>query len=158
MEEHKELTPEQQVHSESVEASSLLDRGFEFTVGKRKFIIKQPPLGTLDMLSELYLKMDFDVDEINEDLMKSGKQLVKKHAKAVAKAVAISILVKKWKVRLYGRSLANYIYWNVTPSKLVEIVRLMNLTCNMKDFIISTMSMSASRTTKPTAVEQSKEA
>ncbi|HEY1055009.1 MAG TPA: hypothetical protein VGE24_07735, partial [Emticicia sp.] len=76
-----------QLEAEKQEASILIDEGFYFKVPKksilrwfskkknRKFIIRQPYGGALDMMSRLFLEIDFDEKAISDNPLTETKRL-----------------------------------------------------------------------------------
>ena len=154
----KELTPEERINAEQGELDSLIEKGFSFKVKKREFLVREPYLGTLDRLSDLFIKMDYDITKLDTEFMQESKRMAHASAKMCAKVIAIAVLNNKWKIRLLSGAMYRYFLWNIQPSKLFELTRLINLTCNLRDFTYSIISMSAARTTKPEMIEQSQKA
>lgn len=145
-------------NAENIELDLLLDRGVEFTVAKkgflkkkkeRKFLIKQPYLGTLDILSSLFLRMELNENELNSDPLGETKRLINRSAKDCAMVVAVAILNDKWKIKFFKKRLANYLLWRVTPQKLWQLTLIINNMSNLWDFTNSIRLMSGARTTAP---------
>ena len=154
---------EDQNKAESLELDLLLDRGTVFKVTKtswlsklskkkeREFFIKQPYLGTLDILSGLYVSMKVDEGELDKDPMGESKRLVRRSAKTCAMVVAVAVLNSKWKIKLFAKIYANYFMWHVTPQYMWKLAITINNMSNLSDFTNSIRLMSGARTTAPTA-------
>lgn len=149
-EEQPRLTPQE---AEQNEIDTLIDRGMEFKVGKRSFVIHQPYYGTLDHLANIFIKMEVNMDKLDEDGALEAKKMAAKYSKLCAEAVAVAVLRTKWRIRLFKRPLAQYFYWHITPRTMRELARRINAMLNMLDFTHSIVSMSATRTTMPETME-----
>jgi hypothetical protein len=151
--------------AEQHEADVLINRGIQFTVPKRSilrhfsrkkqrtFTIQQPYLGTLDVLSRVFLSIGFDETMLAENALAGAKRITAESARKCALAVAISVLNSKWKIRLFARLMAGYFLWRIQPSKLVQLAIYINQINNLGDFISSIRLMSATRTTAPHRIE-----
>lgn len=147
--------------AENIELDLLLDRGVEFEVSKRglftrfskkkkrKFSIKQPYLGTLDVLSSLYLGMDMSEVEIDKDPHGESKRLVNRSAKKCAMVVAVAVLNSKWGIKFFAKPFAKYLMWRVTPKMMWQLALTINNMSNLGDFTNSIRLMSGARTTAP---------
>lgn len=139
---------------------AMLDRGVKISIperslfayfGKkeRSFTIRQSYLGTLLEISRVALKLDYDEKAISEAAFTESKQLAKRHSKNMALIAAIAILNSRWGIRLWKRPLANYLFWRLTPQKLVQLSIVVMQMNNISDFINSIRLMSGVRLTAP---------
>lgn len=160
MQENKILTEEEKVKIENMEAGALLDRGVEFKVKKRKFIIKKPYLGTLDIISKLNLDMAFEEDVLQSDnITHEANKIANKSAMSYALLIAVVVLNSKWKIKLFAKLLANWFYWNIKPYELKGLAQIILEDNSLVDFILSIRLIAGmKRTTKPNLIEQSKQA
>ena len=158
------------LEAEKNEIDILIDRGVSFKTPKRsllrylskkkerEFRIKQPYAGTLDILSGIFLKMEFDEEALSADPLGESKRLAAKSAKLCAKVVAIAVLNDKTMIRLFFRIMTRYFLWRITPSTMLQLALIINQMCNFRDFTSSIRLMSGTRTTKPNPIEQNKKA
>lgn len=143
--------------AEAREQQILLGRGFEFVVGKRKYTIRQPYLGTLDHLAEQFLKLDLNKEKLqSEDPMEifgEQKRLVRPNASILARIVAIAALNSFWKIKLLVPIYTLYFRWNITPEDLMKLTGIVIRASNLQDFTASIALLSVNRTTAPKAIE-----
>ena len=152
------------------ESQNLIERGVEFTTPKksilkyfskqkeRKFVIRQPYIGALDLMCYEFLQTEIDEDLLQGDPLSEAKKLSHKSVKRLAAIVAIAVLDSWWKIKLFKDVLTTYFLWRITPKKLLEISLIINQMCNFSDFINSTRLMSVTKTTTPTPVEEKQKA
>ena len=145
--------------AEARELAVLLDKGFEFQVRKKKYLIKQPYLGTLDYLAEQFLKLD-----VNREILESGegreifdeqkRMLVeRKNTRIAARIVSIAVLNSRWKITFLTWFYARMFRWSVTSSDLMKLTGIILRASNLQDFSTSIALMSVNRTTAPRAIE-----
>lgn len=156
--------------AEQHEADVLINKGIRFTVPKRSllrhfskqkqrtFTIEQPYLGTLDVLSRVFLSIEFEESMLAENALAEAKRITAESARKCALAVAIAVLNSKWKIRLFAPLMANYFLWRIQPSKLIRLAIYINQINNLGDFISSIRLMSATRTTAPRRIETATQA
>jgi len=163
------MTNEEQfdaLQAEINESRILIEKGVQFKVKKqsllkylsknqeRNFIIQQPFLGTLDLISELFLKINFDEELIKANPLSESKLLVSKTAKICSLVVAISVLNNRILIKLFSKILASYFLWRLKPSDLFNIALIINQINNYGDFTNSIRLMSIIRTTAPNLIEK----
>lgn len=157
-----EFTEEDNIDKKQAEGNELkvlLDKGITFKAGKKEYLIKQPYLGTLDYLSDEYLKLDIDIHTINqsEDFFQrfnEQKRIIKPNVKIAAKVVAIAVLNSRWKIKLLSGIYSRIFLWNLTPELLLKLVEIIIQSSNLKDFTSSIIYLSISpRTTAPQVIE-----
>ena len=145
---------------EREELDLMVDKGVNFTVKKRSilrfigrpergFTIYQPYLGTLDLLSREFLKIEFDEEKLQTDGLSESKRLGSKAAKVLADILAIAVLSDKWKIRLFKKALSSYFLWRVTPSKMLELSMIINIMMNLEGFINSIRLNAIHKTANP---------
>lgn len=145
---------------EQQELEDLLDKGVEFEVKKRKFLIKKPYLGTLDLMSDLALKIAYE-DEIisGENGANYAREVITNASKGYALLVAIVVLNSKWKIKLFSKILAKWFYWNMKANDLKKLAQIVLEDDSVINFLISIRLISGlKRTTKPNQIEQNKQA
>lgn len=150
------LTKEQETNLEKLELERLMDRGVSFQLGKRKYIIKEFYGGTLDALSEQFIKLEMVIPDGQET--QAYNRYIKHNAKTWAKIIAIAALNSKWKIKFLSGLLAQKILWQYKPSDLSNLVDIVHTMCNYKDFIRSSVLIAGIRTTKPTTEEVKEQA
>lgn len=142
---------------EANEAASLVEKGVKFTVGKSEYEIKEFYAGTLDILANIFIEMQFDEEKLSENPIAESKYITKKSAKLCAKALAIAVLNNRWKIKWLTPFLAKKFLWTITPTRLMKASIIIAQMSNFGDFINSIRLIAGSRTTKPNPIEKSKE-
>jgi hypothetical protein len=137
----------------------LLEHGVQFTLpgrsifGKakeRSFLVKQSYLGTLYHLSKLYLQLEINENTFSDENWMTEAKKLYKHAPIMSRVVATAYLNSKWKIRLFARPLSTYFLWHITPSKMVDICKMIIVDLNnMQDFMITIKLLSVSPMTTP---------
>ena len=136
-----------------------------------KFTISEPTLAILDHISAE--QIDLVVDEKimkSEEGMSQARKLTGKHSRRLAKIIALAVLGQDYikmipegprtRYEYDNKGLAeltDLFFHNIKPSKLIQLVVLINTMANLGDFINSIRLMSASRTTMPIRIEANKE-
>jgi hypothetical protein len=145
-----------------------LVRKRKFVDVKRQFRIEEPTLSTLDRLSVEWIELAIDEKVIKSpDAMVRARAMVNQHAIRLARIVAIATLGVD---RLKLSTAKGYPHWiedkrkveeltdlfarNLKPSKLHQLVTIINAMCNLGDFLNSIRLMQAERTTMPIRIEE----
>lgn len=140
--------------------AALINKGLDFTVErtglfgkgrKRTFHIKQLYLGTMDLVSETFAKMEIDEVKISEDPIAEGRRLEHLYAREMARIVALAVLNGKWKIRFFARFYTSYFLWRINPTKLYQLAMIINTLSNTPDFVNSIRLLSIVRTAPPKA-------
>lgn len=105
------------------------------------------PLGLMDMQSRLYHKLEIDYKGTTSEIV--GKN-VKHNAKICAEIIAITLLAKPWKIRLFKWWMKRHILWNVDSGKLWKFTNDLFIANAYKGFITSIELMSVNKVTAPT--------
>lgn len=147
------------VSAEKAEADLLIDKGVFFTTPitswickllgqkERRWTIKQPFLGTLDLQAPYQIKMDIDEDKIQKDPLVESKIITAKASYPAAMIIAMAVLNSRLSILFFARPLAYYFLWHIQPKKLIQIAILINTISDYGNFINSIRLMSASRRT-----------
>jgi len=166
----KKLTEEEKIKIEQQEANNLVESGMHFMVRKksalsifsknkeRKFIIRQPYLGALDLMCKEFLKLEFDEEEAKLDSLNLMKKIASRNMDVLCNIVAISVLDSEWKIKLFKKYLAYYIRWRVTPETLLNLSIIILQLCNHEDFMHSIRFLRVVQTTRPQLIENDKAA
>jgi hypothetical protein len=151
-----ESAPKQEQEQNIID--TLIEKGLKFNIGKREYVVKELHLGAMDMMADMFIKMEIDEDAIKENTLSAPKYEVKKSAKAFARVIAIAILdgknYSKWRIKLFAGMLAKKIVWRVKPSVMFEISKVILQLNNYADFLNSIRLTAGARTTKPNPIEQ----
>lgn len=143
--------------AEKKELEVLLDKGLVFSAGGKQYLIKQPFLGTLDYLSNEFLKLDFNSENLNSDnpikVFDEQKRIVQPNVKICARIVAIAVLNSRWKIKFLTGWYAAKFRWSVTPEDLFKLTNIVLQASNLRDFTNSIALLSINRTTAPAAIE-----
>ena len=133
-----------------VTRAMLLEKGVKFTIpvrglfarltGKkeRSFCMYQSYLGTLLHLHKVYTSIQIDEQAMDGlSWMNEGKKSYR-HARKLAKIVAIAYLNSRWKIRLLSGFYTWYFLYRITPEKMLGLVKMIIVDMNnMQDFIVS---------------------
>jgi len=140
-------------------AETILEKGVFFRVpnagimryfkDETTFILKQPNAGTLLKISQVAASIEIDEDKITENPIFESWQITKREIVNVTRIVAIAILGTKWRIFFLTGILTRYLMWRVTPSKLIELAKLMIQLCNTADFLNSIRLIRGTRITSP---------
>ncbi len=158
------------IAAEAREQQILLDKGITFTAGNVEYLIKQPVLGQLDKLSELFLKLDLNKEKLasenSMEIFEEQKRMIGKNARLLARIIAIAAvdhigvprgmwerLLKRVRINFLVRKYTEQIYWNVRPSDLMKLTTIIFKASNLSDFSASIALLSVNRTTAPQAIE-----
>jgi hypothetical protein len=135
----------------------------------RKFKVDEPTLGTLDRLSREWIEFAIDEAKLqSDDGMKEARTMAGNHALRCAKIVAIAVLGEDYLVPVPGRNgvvkyvedvkrldeLTALFARSIKPSKLYQLYTLINVMCNLGDFLNSIRLMSSDRTSMPIRIEE----
>lgn len=152
-------------------------KGLKGLLGKRiprietlKYRIQEPTLSTLDRLSREQIELSIDENIMRSDEgLTEAKILTLKNCRRMARIVAIAVMgedyLRQVKVRESIRyeardkdldNLTDLFFVNIKPSKLMQMVVLINTMGNYGDFCNSIRLMSAIRTTMPNLIENKK--
>jgi hypothetical protein len=176
------------IKQEKRELDLLLQKGVEFEVEqtyykrlgyfrapvkvtkKVKYKIQEPTLAVLDRMAAE--QIDLVIDEgimISEAGINEAKKLAAKHARRLARIVAIAVMGEEYTRPVAHGSGYKYVcdekglnrltdtFLNcIKPSKLLQLTILINTISNLGDFTNSIRLMSAARTTMPSRIEEDK--
>lgn len=137
---------------------------------KEQFHIEEPTLGTLDRMSNAIISIE-DVKEFDSKVgidMKVANEMAAKYTRAICRVIAYAVAGSDYaKMKMHkGRrtesvdeeyidELVDIFMHCMKPSDMKEIMMYVLAIRNMQDFMISTMLMSAGRTSHPDMVDTS---
>jgi len=124
---------------------------------QREYIIKEPTLFTLDRLSLEYIELQIDESKIKEAPRQQSRLYFKEYNKRMACIVAIAILGNEWEDNKKLEELTDFIFKWLTNSQLADLIKVIDLTNNLADFINSIRLISSARTTMPNLVESNED-
>jgi hypothetical protein len=146
------------IEAEERELEILLDKGMIFKVGKKTFHIKQPFLGTLDYLSEQFIKLDINkaqlIADSPQEVFEEQKRILRPNVVICARIVALAVLNSRWKIKFLTWFYTKYFLWRITPSTLAKLTNMVLKASNLPDFTNSIILMSINRTTAPAVIEK----
>lgn len=119
---------------------------------KESFTIKQPTLGVLDRMSEIWLGFDIkDMEGMSDgEAMSEGYKMVQSHAMDMARILAIAVVGEDPESDKEVERLTELFYKSVKPSQLPQIAMALHAANHISDFIVSMRLMKMSMTTTPT--------
>lgn len=138
---------------------------------KHHFHIEEAVLRTLDLISAESIQMEIDEAIMIKDGLSVSKKLANEHSIRCAKVVALAALgssyilvVPKWngtqKIKYNDKELnrlTELFARTIKPTKLFQLVMLVNTMLNLGDFTNSIRLMSGARTTMPNRIEEEAE-
>ena len=136
-----------------------------------KYTIKEPTLSVLDRISAEQIDLTIDENIMSSEKgVQQAKKMVLEHGRRMARIIAIAVLGTDALQTILGSGGVKYVYdfkrldqlteilfMNLKPSKLYQLAFMVNTMSNLGDFTNSIRLMSASRTTMPIRIEESKE-
>jgi hypothetical protein len=124
---------------------------------QQEFVIKEPTAYTLDRLSAEYIELVIDEEKIKESPRQMARLYFKQHCRRMAAIVAIAVLGNEWENEQELKQLANFFFKWLKNSQIYELVKAIDLTNNLADFINSIRLMSSARTTMPNRIESNED-
>ncbi|WP_077417857.1 hypothetical protein [Chryseobacterium sp. JV274] len=120
--------------AEKNEAELLVEKGFVFNVGKRKFQIKPLVFGTITYANKH--AVDLKINLTTEDNASVFNE-VGKNVSPLMKFIAVCILHKRWKILLFTNILSWYLKWKLNPQMALKISMVILNMYDIKNFITS---------------------
>lgn len=124
---------------------------------QREYVIKEPTLFTLDRLSLEYIELQIDEGKIKESPRQQSRLYFKEYDNRMARIVAIAILGNDWEDSKKLDELTTFLFKWLTNSQLADLIKVIDLTNNLADFINSIRLISSARTTMPNLVESNED-
>lgn len=126
-------------------ADTILERGVRFKIpapfllrllGKKtvSLTIYRPRMGTLIYMSRISAGLTADLQRIADGSLNEAYTLIDTHGELVAQWLAVAILNKRWKIRLFTRMLTRRIVWGLSAARLSELFVLVAMLSGVKDF------------------------
>lgn len=154
-----ELAQQRLLLSQGVAFQTPCQSWFSRLMGKktRRWVLRQPYLGTLDHMSREWIDLDFQMDAIAQHGWGESRRLVHHNARRAARILAMAVLNSQWGIWWLTGLLSSYLRWRLTPEKLFQLVQILQQMSNLTDFTASIRLMSvAPRTTAPARIEEPK--
>lgn len=120
--------------AEKNEANLLIEKGFVFDIGNRKFQIKPLVFGTITYANKH--AVDLKINLTSEDNASVFNE-VGKNVTPLMKFIAVCILHKRWKIILFTNFLSWYLKWKLNPEKALKISMVILQMYDIKNFITS---------------------
>lgn len=139
---------------------------------RRTFRIEEPTLGTLDRLSAEWVEMAIDEEAMRgNNSSQAAKGMVGRHALRCARIVAIAVLGGDYLLPKYAvggavryaedkkklAELTELFQRAIKPSQLYKLALMIDVMCNLGDFMNSIRLMSSDRTAMPIRIEEDRE-
>lgn len=126
------------------------------TIGGKRYKVKEPTLGVLDLMSREWLKLpdiEFKDDMSNIEALSIAKRAIVAHSKDIARSIAIGIIGEGCFVPILGRfrvwRKARKVWRTMTHDECRVATERLSGTAGLMDFIVSMKLMSANATTTP---------
>lgn len=137
------LTKEQQ---EEKESNQLIEKGFFFNVGKRELHIKPLVFGTIAQANKY--AVDLKINILSDDNASVFKE-VNRNIDPLMKFIAVCVLAKKWKIKLFSGLLAKYLKWKLNPQTALKITLAILQMYDIANFITSIRLIGQTTITNP---------
>lgn len=164
---------EQLMLEQEIAKNQILNHGISFDIPKRS-LLKYIPWGpkndqgqrvrrfyfyklyvsTMDVMAELKLQVKINITTLqkSENPIREKNQIIKDNNKIMCKLIAVGMLNRGWKIKLFSGILAGYISERLLPENLLIICRKITDLEDAANFINSTVLIAGTpRTTKPKA-------
>jgi hypothetical protein len=137
------LTKEQQ---EEKEADLLIEKGFYFNVGKREIHIKPLVFGTITHANKHAVNLKINI--LSDDNTSVFKE-VNRNVDPLMKFIAVCVLHKSWKIKLFSGLLAKYLKWKLSPQIALKITLAILQMYDIANFITSIRLIGQTTITSP---------
>lgn len=148
-------------------AQSILERGVRARVRAPLFLrligikhlnltLRRLYAGTLFHVSELYLMTGITEEELKEVTAEKATELMSKHGKTIAKAVACALLNGRWRIRLFSGMLGRYLMDHMAMRELVVLLEICLIHNGTSDFMNCTRYLRAMKITDPSLGQKRK--
>ena len=137
------LTKEQQ---EEEESNQLIEKGFFFNVGKRELHIKPLVFGTIAQANKY--AVDLKINILSDDNASVFKE-VNRNIDPLMKFIAVCVLAKQWKIKLFSGLLAKYLKWKLNPQTALKITLAILQMYDIANFITSIRLIGQTTITNP---------
>lgn len=138
------------------EVNRLLGEPITLTIGGKRYKVKEPTLGVLDLMSREWLKLpdiEFKDDMSNIEAMAIAKRAIAEHSHTIARSIAIGLIGEGCFTPMIGRfrvwRKTRKVYKHLSHTECREATERLSGTAGLMDFIISMKLMSATTTTTP---------
>lgn len=132
-----------------------------------KFTINEPTLSVLDRIASEQIELKIDEKVMSSEAgLQEAKKMAITHGRRLARILAICALGQNYRKTIQQGSqliyskdderldeLTDLFFNHIKPSKLLQLVLLVNTISNLGDFTNSIRLMSAARTTMPIRIE-----
>ena len=138
----------------------LLKNGYPFTVDlvfgiKWECKIRHSYLGTIDHLTQHFIKMDFNEAMLSVDTNNEVKYMAYRNSKRCAKIIALATLNSYFKIKFFSWIFSKIILWGVSSDKLFELSTVITEQSNFANFIRSIRLLNlVPRITSPNRIEE----
>jgi len=143
-----------------IEASELLlDKGVRVQIRTPFFMswlvkhfgitVKRPVLGTMMRISNLYLKMDVEIEKIDAGDLKEAHRLLAEHGVNVSRIVAMGMIRGRVTGTLLSKLLGWYLRWSCDAISLAKIAVLLIQLSGVQHFTNTIRFLSAMKMTTP---------
>lgn len=147
------------MHVEQRAAQTILERGVRVEIpaplllrifGKRNItiVLKQPSLGTLIRMSDLYLSTGIVKSQLTDIELESVMKLMSKHGKTFSRIIAIAYLNGYWRGKLLNGIVASMVL-RLSPQKISAIISMLFVCSGAEDFMTTIRLVQSMKITEP---------
>lgn len=153
------------MHVEQRAAQTILERGVRVEIpaplllrffGKRNItiVLKQPSLGTLIRMSDLYLSTGIVKSQLDDIELEAVIKLIGKHGKTFSKIIALAYLNGYWSGKLFSGLLTLWVL-KLPPQKISAIISLLFVCSGAEDFMTTIRLVQQMKITEPSLSPES---
>ncbi len=136
---------------EQAVTDAMTEKPLKFQVGKRRFTVKPPTLGKMQVLSKYYLALDIDDEKLGRFPHTESMRVCESKTDVVCRLMAVSTmderddLLDDEKVQ----ELADFFKWHCKPSDFSTVILAILTQVKYENFIASIRLASTLRQNKP---------
>ena len=137
--------------TEQAVSDAMTEKPLRFQVGKRKFTVKPPTLGKMQVLSKYYLALDIDDEQLGRSPHTESMRVCEAKTDDVCRLMAASTMDNREDLLDDAKiqELADFFKWNCKPSDFSTVILAILTQVKYENFIASIRLASTLRQNKP---------
>ncbi len=141
---------------EQAASDAIIGKPMRFTLGNERYDIHPPQIGKIEILSKLFLQLEFDEDALVEYPFTEMMRICANKADLVCQIMAIATLRTKEEVLDDDlvQERADHFKWSCENKDYAKCVIAIMSMSDYENFIVSTRLMKMLRLNKPTATKR----
>ena len=137
--------------TEQVVSDAMTEKPLKFQVGKRRFTVKPPTLGKMQVLSKYYLALDIDDDRLGREPHLEAMRVCEAKTDSVCRLMAVSTMDDKEDLTDDDKiqDLAEFFKWHCKPSDFSIVILAILTQVRYENFIGSIRLAATLRQNRP---------